>query len=286
MSSSQETADNLIAAATQNVRAALAEDLADVGDITAELIPKGTIAKARVITRTEGVFCGALWAAQTCAQVDPDIELALDVADGDHVAPNQTLLTATGRARSLLTAERTMLNFIQLLSGTATLAARYAEAISHTSCQVLDTRKTIPGLRLAQKHAVACAGARNHRIGLFDAFLIKENHIAACGSITAAVEAAKTNHPGKPVEVEVERFDQLDEAITAGADIVMLDNFSVEQTREGVERAAGRVKLEASGGITFETIRTIAETGVDYVSIGDITKRVEPMDLSMRLIDV
>ncbi|MCR9278390.1 MAG: carboxylating nicotinate-nucleotide diphosphorylase [Pseudomonadaceae bacterium] len=284
MSSTEGHSESLTSAAASNVQAALAEDLADVGDITAELIPKGTAATARVITRTEGIFCGELWAQQTCAQVDSDIQLSLEVSDGDHVKPNQTLLTATGRARSLLTAERTMLNFIQLLSGTATLAARYAQAIAHTNCQVLDTRKTIPGLRMAQKHAVACAGAKNHRIGLFDAFLIKENHIKACGTITAAVHTAKANHPGKPVEVEVERFDQLDEAIAAGADIVMLDNFSVAQTREGVERAAGRVKLEASGGITFETIRTIAETGVDYISIGDITKRVEPMDLSMRLI--
>lgn len=277
------TAD-LAAAIRRNVRDALAEDVRS-GDITAELIATSTDGRARVITREDGVFCGVPWVLETARQVDPGLRVELEVSDGDVVTADQALFYVAGSARSILTAERTMLNFAQLLSGTASAAKLYADRVADLHTSVLDTRKTLPGLRLAQKYAVRCGGADNHRIGLFDAFLIKENHIAAAGSITAAIETAKHNHPDKPVEVEVETLGQLDEAIAAEADIVMLDDFTLEQTREGVERARGKLKLEASGGIDLETIRTVAETGVDYISVGDITKRVVPLDLSMRMID-
>ena len=270
-------------AITRGVSDALAEDIRD-GDITAALVPADELSRARVITRETGIFCGRAWVDEACRQVDPTLQVLWEVADGDTVAPDQALYFLEGPARSMLTAERTALNFVQLLSGTATLANAYARLVSHTKARVLDTRKTIPGLRLAQKYAVQAGNGHNHRIGLFDAFLIKENHIAAAGSIAAAVGAARDYRPDAPIEIEVESLDELQQAIDAGAHRVMLDEFSLAQTREGVTLAAGRVELEASGGVDFETIVPIAETGVDYISIGDITKRIQPMDLSMRVI--
>jgi len=270
-------------ALTTSVSTALAEDVRD-GDITAALVPAHERIRARVITREAGVFCGRPWVDETCRQLDPDLSVRWEVSDGDRVSANQALYFLEGPARSMLTAERTALNFVQLLSGTATLAGRYAELIAHTNARVLDTRKTIPGLRLAQKYAVLAGGADNHRIGLFDAYLIKENHIEAAGSIAQAIANAKSLKPNAPVEIEVENLAELSAAIEAGADRVMLDDFSLDQTREGVALAAGKVEIEASGGVNFETIVAIAETGVDYISIGDITKRVLPLDLSMRVI--
>ena len=266
-----------------NVRAALDEDVG-AGDVSAALISADTQARARVITREAGVWCGAPWVETALAVVDDRARIDWHVSDGDTVSPNQTMFEAHGSARSLLTAERTMLNFAQLLCGTATFTRAFADLISHTSCRLLDTRKTVPGLRLAQKYAVRCGGGHNHRIGLFDAFLLKENHISAAGSITAAVEAARRLHPELPLEVEVENRTQLEEAIAAGADIVMLDNFDLDGTREAVRITAGRVKLEASGNVDADTIAGIAETGVDYISVGALTKEVRPLDLSMRFI--
>lgn len=271
----------LRAAIVANVKAALAEDVGS-GDITAQLIPKERQAVGRVITREPGVMAGIPWAERTARTVDPELELRWLVADGDQLEADQTLFEISGRARSILTAERTMLNFIQLLAGTATQTARYVKLVQGTKARVLDTRKTLPGLRLAQKYAVTCGGGYNHRIGLFDAFLIKENHIASAGSVQAAIEAAHRLHPGRPVEIEVERFEQLGEAIEAGADIVMLDNFDLSATREAVSFAAGRVLLEASGNVDETTITAIAQTGVDYISSGNLTKKVVPLDLSMR----
>lgn len=276
-----ELAPRLRSAIAANVASAVAEDLGD-GDITAELIDPETMAHGRVITREAGVMCGVPWAEQTVTVIDPALQIRWQVQDGDRLVPNQTLFEIDGSARSILTAERTMLNFIQLLSGTATQTARYVDAVAGTGARVLDTRKTLPGLRLAQKYAVTCGGGQNHRIGLFDAFLIKENHIMASGSIAAAVATAQSNHPGKLVEVEVERIEQLREAIAAGADIVMLDNFDLERTRAAVEETAGRVKLEASGNVDEKRITDIARTGVDYISVGNLTKQVTPLDLSMR----
>ena len=271
----------LSAAIAANVEAALAEDVGS-GDITAELIASETQATGRVITRETGVMCGIPWAERTREMIDPSLAIDWQVSDGEILSANQTLFTIAGQARAILTAERTMLNFIQLLSGTATQTAAYVAAVEGTNAKVLDTRKTLPGLRLAQKYAVTCGGGQNHRIGLFDAFLIKENHIAAAGSIRNAVATAKTNHPGLPVEVEVERLEQMHEAIAAQADIIMLDNFSLEQTRQAVIENAGRAKLEASGNVDESTITDIARTGVDYISSGNLTKRVVPLDLSMR----
>jgi nicotinate-nucleotide pyrophosphorylase (carboxylating) len=271
----------LLSAVKANVALALSEDIGD-GDITAALIEPEETADARVITRESGVFCGTAWVLETARQVDPVIVVTMLVADGDRIAPDQTLFELSGPARSLLTAERTLLNFVQLLSGTATRAHEYAQLVAHTSTRVLDTRKTIPGLRLAQKYAVSCGGGHNHRIGLFDQYLIKENHIAAKGGIAAAVAAAKQQGPESlRVEVEVESLTELDEAIQAGADIALIDNFTLADTREAVKRARGRIELEASGGITAESITDIADTGVDYISTGDVTKQVTPLDLSM-----
>jgi len=273
----------LRSAIIRGVGDALAEDLRD-GDITAQLVPADEYSRARIITREAGIFCGRAWVEEACRQVDPSLQVLWEVVDGDAVEPDQALYYLEGKARSMLTAERTALNFVQLLSGTATVAHSYAKRVSHTRARVLDTRKTIPGLRLAQKYAVLAGNGHNHRIGLFDAFLIKENHIAAAGSIAAAVAVAKAHRPEAPIEVEVEGLDELQQAIDAGAHRVMLDEFSLDETRQGVELAADQVEIEASGGINFETIVPIAETGVDYISIGDITKRITPMDLSMRVI--
>jgi nicotinate-nucleotide pyrophosphorylase (carboxylating) len=273
----------LLQAVTDNVRSALAEDVGS-GDISAELIDPATRARARVITREHGVFCGAPWVLETASQLGGGIAVDFGVGDGDRVQPDQVLFTLDGPARALLTAERTMLNFVQLLSGTATQTNRYVALLEGTRTRLLDTRKTVPGLRLAQKYAVRCGGGHNHRLGLFDAFLIKENHIAAAGSITGAIARARQLHPERRLEVEVETLDQLDEALAGGADIALLDNFTLDDTRTAVARAQGRLELEASGSIDERTLRAVAETGVDYVSLGIITKRVIPLDLSMRFL--
>jgi nicotinate-nucleotide pyrophosphorylase (carboxylating) len=273
----------LQAAITANVRAALAEDVGS-GDISAELIDPATRATARVITREPGVFCGTPWVRETCAQLGGTIRVDFGVVDGDAVTPGQAVIGLEGPARALLTAERTLLNFVQLLSGTATLTRHYVDLIAGTGARLLDTRKTVPGLRLAQKYAVRCGGGHNHRVGLYDAYLIKENHIAAAQSIGAAVAQARSLHPERRLEVEVETLAQLDEVIAAGADIALLDNFSLADTGRAVAAAAGRILLEASGGIDERTIREVAETGVDYISLGIITKQVRPLDLSMRFI--
>ncbi|NIP15664.1 MAG: carboxylating nicotinate-nucleotide diphosphorylase [Pseudomonadales bacterium] len=277
-------AHELAEAVRESVRAALAEDVR-TGDITAELIGPETHARAEVITRDDGVFCGAPWVLETCAQVDAAIEVTVHCADGDRVSTGQTLCALEGPARGLVTAERTMLNFVQLLSGTATATRRYVDRIAGTGARVLDTRKTVPGLRMAQKYAVHCGGGHNHRMGLFDAFLIKENHLAAAGGIAPAVARARELHPGRSVEVEVENLAELDQALAAGADIALIDNFSLEDTRAAVTLVGGRLKLEASGGIEEATVAEIAQTGVDYISLGVITKKVEPLDLSMRFLD-
>lgn len=276
--------DALQAHVHQNVSAALAEDVG-TGDISAELIDPNTLAEARVITRSQGVFCGRPWVNETLNQVDRSIDVHWHVNDGDQIPADSPLFDLTGPARSLLTAERTMLNFVQLLSGTATRTAEYVELIKDTQAALLDTRKTVPGLRIAQKYAVRCGGGQNHRTGLFDAYLLKENHIAAAGSITEAVRAAKAMHPDLPVEVEVESIGQLQQAMAARADIAMLDNFTIEETVAAVALASGAIKLEASGGIDANSITEIAATGVDYISIGDLTKTVIPLDLSMRFKD-
>ncbi len=263
---------------------ALAEDIG-TGDVTAALIAPERAGRAAVITREPAVVCGIPYVNETFARVDPAVRVDWKVAEGDRVAANQLLFTAQGPARGLLTAERTALNFLQLLSATATAAHAYAVLLEGTGCQVLDTRKTIPGLRTAQKYAVRVGGGHNHRIGLFDMILIKENHIMAAGSIARAVASARACGARVPVEVEVENLDELRQAIAAGADIAMLDEFSLEAMREAVaiNRAAARpVKLEASGGVTQQTIRDIALTGVDYISVGSITKHVQAVDLSMR----
>ncbi|MFT7653794.1 MAG: nicotinate-nucleotide pyrophosphorylase (carboxylating) [Limisphaerales bacterium] len=271
-------------AAKENVRRALAEDCG-TGDVSARLIDPKTTAKATVITREHGIFCGQAWVNETVLQVDAGIDLSWLVSDGEEVKPNQTLFTLNGPAPSLLTAERTMLNFVQLLSGTATRTAHYVAMIAEFPAVLLDTRKTIPGLRVAQKYAVHCGGGKNHRLGLFDAFLLKENHIAAAGSIACAVQAARVQNPDLTLEVEVENLTELDEAIAAGADIAMIDNFSLADAYIAVEKARGHLKLEASGGINEKSITEIAATGVDYISVGDLTKTVNPLDLSMRFID-
>lgn len=264
------------------VSLALKEDIGS-GDLTAELIPEKACSEARVISRQSAVLCGQEWFNEVFAQLDSSIRIEWQVKDADKVGPNQLLCTLKGPSRALLSGERTALNFLQTLSGTATLASRYAEAVVGTGVKVLDTRKTIPGLRRAQKYAVTCGGCHNHRIGLYDGVLIKENHIAAAGSIAAAVAKARETAPtGIPVEVEVETLDELRQALTAGADILLLDNMETELLRQAVAINKGKAKLEASGGITLLTIRNVAETGVDFVSVGEITKELHAVDLSMR----
>lgn len=266
-----------------NVRAALAEDVGS-GDITAALIPASAQATARVITRENGVLCGRAWVDQVFKEVDPRITLEWHAHDGDVIIADQSLFTVTGPARGLLTAERAALNFLQLLSGTATSCHRYASQVADTGVRLLDTRKTIPGLRLAQKYAVTCGGCYNHRMGLYDAFLIKENHIHAAGGIAEAVQAARDHAPDKPVEVEVENLEELEQALLSNCDRVMLDNFSLEHMAAAVKLNAGRAELEASGNVTEHTLRPIAKTGVDFISIGALTKDCRAMDLSMRLL--
>lgn len=272
----------LAEAIRQGVAQALAEDIGS-GDITAQLIPAEQQARARVITREASRFCGRPWVEEVFHQLDETVRIDWQVDDGDSVEADSLLFTLQGPARSLLTGERTALNFVQTLAGTATQSAHYAALVAGTRVRLLDTRKTLPGLRLAQKYAVICGGCHNHRIGLFDAFLIKENHIAACGGIEAAVIAARALAPGKPVQVEVETLPEFELALAAQADIVMLDNFTSDDLRTAVAMNHGRAKLEASGNVTEESLVQLAATGVDYISIGALTKHCQAIDLSMRL---
>lgn len=270
------------------VALALAEDLGSAAgsvqpehDVTAALIPGEQEASAVIIARESAVLCGTAWAAQVLQQIDSKAKLVWLAAEGDWLEPNREFARVTGKARSLLSAERSMLNFLQTLSATATETRRLAALIAHTNCRLLDTRKTLPGLRRAQKHAVRVGGGQNHRMGLFDAFLIKENHIRACDGIAAAVQAARTSEPGKPIEVEVRNLDELASAINAGADTAMLDNFTLDGLREAVALNSGKVQLEASGGVSEEELVSVAETGVNFVSVGALTKHVRAIDLSM-----
>jgi nicotinate-nucleotide pyrophosphorylase (carboxylating) len=268
----------------RQVAAALAEDLGG-GDITAALVPETQQVRATVIAREAAVLCGTDWVDATFKQLDPSIRVEWLAADGARILANMPVLKLAGSARPILTGERTALNFLQTLSATATAASRYVEAIAGTQCRILDTRKTLPGLRLAQKYAIRCGGAQNHRMGLHDMVLIKENHIIAAGSIGTAIATARRTSPGVPVEVEVEGLDEFDQALAAGADIVLLDELSLEDMRIAVERNrvhGARAKLEASGSVTLASVRQIANTGVDYISIGSITKHVQAVDLSMR----
>lgn len=276
--------DLLKAALAANVTAALVEDIGS-GDITAQLIPAEKQAKARIITRDPMVMAGKLWFDACFMAVDPNVKIVWHVEEGQLVTANSTLVEITGSARSLLTSERPALNFLQTLSATATQTRALVAQLANTNAKLLDTRKTLPGLRVAQKYAVLVGGGQNHRMGLFDAYLIKENHIMAAGSIAAAIAQAQQNAPGHMVEVEVESLTELSEAIDAGANRIMLDNFNLVQMREAVAINQGRAELEASGGVNHETIRAIAETGVDYISVGAITKDIRAIDLSMRLID-
>lgn len=262
----------------------LAEDVGP-GDITARLIPAAHRATARVITREACVLCGVAWVDELFRRLDASVALHWHAADGDRLEAGQAFLEIEGPARSLLTGERAALNLLQTLSATATRTRHYVDLLADTGVRLLDTRKTLPGLRLAQKYAVTCGGGHNHRLGLWDAFLIKENHIAACGGIAAAVREARDIAPRAPVEVEVETFDELEQALAAGADVIMLDNFSLDDMREAVHRTAGRATLEASGNVDETTLRAIAETGVDCISSGALTKDLKAIDLSMRLVE-
>lgn len=270
---------------SRSVAIALEEDVA-TGDLTAQLIPADRTSKATVITREDATLCGRAWFDEVFRQIDTRVQVAWKAQDGDRVRANQLLCELTGPARALLTGERTALNFLQLLSGTATETSRYAEVLKGTNCRVLDTRKTIPGLRLAQKYAVRCGGGTNHRIGLFDAILVKENHIAAAGSIAAAVAEARLVNSKVMLEVEVENLDELQQALAAKVDRILLDNFSNQDMKTAVritrEHQNKGIQLEASGNMSLETLRQVAETGVDFVSVGGLTKHVRALDLSMR----
>ncbi|HEV7137007.1 MAG TPA: carboxylating nicotinate-nucleotide diphosphorylase [Steroidobacteraceae bacterium] len=268
----------------EQVAAALREDIGS-GDVTARLIPEDRRVRGAVLSREDAVLCGRPWAEETFRRLDADIRLTWRAVDGERVAAEAVIFEIEGRARPILTGERTALNFLQLLSATATEASRFAAAVAGTGCTVIDTRKTLPGLRTAQKYAVRCGGGRNHRMGLYDMVLIKENHIAAAGSITSAVAAARRLAQGIKVEVEVESLEELDEALRAGPDIVLLDDFSLGDLATAVSRNRSRgktVALEASGSVSLETVRAIAATGVDFVSSGGLTKNVRAVDLSMR----
>ncbi|GLX77779.1 nicotinate-nucleotide diphosphorylase [Thalassotalea insulae] len=288
----------------QTVTWALCEDLGatnktelkNAQDITAELIPAENTAVANVISRDDCIICGVEWVNQVFQQLDAiygfsgeqATKITWFVNDGQAVKANTTLFELSGNARLLLTGERTALNFLQSLSGTATITSEYVECLAGTDTKLLDTRKTVPGLRSAQKYAVTCGGGVNHRIGLFDAFLIKENHIAACGSITQAISTAKTNHPNKTVEVEVESVDELTQALNAQADIIMLDNFTPEMIEQAVSLrdsiSQGKTKLEVSGNMTLATMENHAKAGVDFISVGALTKHIKAVDLSMRFV--
>jgi nicotinate-nucleotide pyrophosphorylase (carboxylating) len=264
-----------------DVRRALAEDVG-TGDLTAALVPAGARADAIIVTREPAVLSGVPWADEVFRQLDDRVRIDWDAFDGERIAAGQRLCRIAGPARPVLTGERTALNFLQTLSGTATVARRYADAVAGTTCRILDTRKTLPGLRDAQKYAVRCGGCDNHRHGLYDGILIKENHIVAAGSIEAAVRSARAAHPGFAVEVEVESLDEVREALAAGADILLLDDLALDDTRAAVTLARGRARLEASGGIDLTRLREVAETGVDFISVGSLTKHVRAIDLSMR----
>jgi nicotinate-nucleotide pyrophosphorylase (carboxylating) len=274
------------------VKHALAEDIGP-GDLTAMLVPEDAEGEATIISRDQAIFCGSAWLDEVYKQVDTNVKVEWLVSDGEQVTPNQTLCKISGNARAMVTGERTALNFLQTLSGTATMAQKFAKRITGTKAAVRDTRKTLPGLRKAQKYAVCCGGCENHRMGLYDAVLIKENHIIAAGSITEAVRQAKmlrdAHGNAVPVEVEVETIAQLDEAVHAGAELVLVDNFSIPMLNKAVARNSdhkkynrGQAKVEASGGITWENARSIADTGVDYLAVGTLTKDLESVDLSMR----
>lgn len=258
----------------------LQEDVG-TGDITAELIPIDKTISAKLISKDSGIFCGRPWADEVLQQVDSSLTVKWNIEEGVKLSPNQTLAQIVGSARSILTAERTVLNFLQTLSSVSTMSQHYASLVKHTSVKLLDTRKTLPSLRSAQKYAVRIGGCFNHRMGLFDAFLIKENHIAACGGIDAAVSKAKALYPTKPVEIEVQNLNELELAISAEADIVMLDNFECNNILKAVKLNDGRSKLEASGGIEADMLVSIAETGVDYISLGALTKNCQATDLSL-----
>jgi nicotinate-nucleotide pyrophosphorylase (carboxylating) len=279
----------LVAEITRNVDAALTEDIGP-GDLTASLIPAGRLARATVISREPGVFCGRAWFARCVTELDPTAEIVWHAEDGDPIAPNQLLCEIRGDARALLSAERSALNFLQLLSAVASKARIYANAIAGTKAQVVDTRKTLPGLRIAQKYAVRCGGGGNHRLALWDAILIKENHIHAAGGIPQALAAAEIAAKNavdrcKFIQVEVESLDELKIALAAGAKMILLDNFTLAMMREATVINAGQAVLEASGNVSLETIRGIAETGVDRISVGALTKDVKALDLSMRFTD-
>jgi nicotinate-nucleotide pyrophosphorylase (carboxylating) len=269
----------------QQVEAALREDVGS-GDVTAALVPAAQRVRGSVAVREEAVLCGRAWVDETFRQLDTRVQLTWHAADGARIAAEQVVFAIAGPARPVLSGERTALNFLQLLSGTATVTRRFVDAIAGTGCRILDTRKTVPGLRTAQKYAVRCGGAHNHRMGLYDQVLIKENHIAAAGSLTGAIEAARRSAAGITVEVEVETLGELEEALNARPDIIMLDDFTLADMRTAVARNRARgalAKLEVSGSVSLEAVRAIAETGVDYISVGALTKHVRAIDLSMRL---
>jgi nicotinate-nucleotide pyrophosphorylase (carboxylating) len=266
-----------------DVTRALAEDLGR-GDATADLLPAEAQARAAIRCREDAVIAGRAWVDTCFRRLDPNVKLTWRAAEGERVARDFVVCEIQGLARALVSAERSALNFLQLLSGTATATAAYVAAVRGTGCRILDTRKTIPGLRVAQKYAVRVGGGVNHRIGLFDAVMLKENHILAAGSIAAAAQRARQLHPDLPLICEVEALDELEQAIGAGVDRVLIDDFSLDLMREAVRVAAGRLPLEVSGGVTLETVRQYAETGVDYISVGSLTKHVRAVDFSMRLI--
>ncbi|MGB6604626.1 MAG: carboxylating nicotinate-nucleotide diphosphorylase [Steroidobacteraceae bacterium] len=270
---------------SRQVEAALREDIGD-GDVTAALVPATQEVRGAIVTREDAVLCGRAWADETFRRLDPRVRLGWHAADGEPITAGQLICELAGPARPVLTGERTALNFLQLLSATATQARRFVDAVAGTGCRILDTRKTLPGLRTAQKYAVRCGGADNHRMGLYDRVLIKENHILAAGSIGAAIAAARRDAAGIPVEIEVETLGELREALDGRPDVVMLDEFSLEDMRSAVALSrlrGGAVRLEASGSVSLETVRAVASTGVDYVSVGGLTKHVQAVDLSMRL---
>jgi len=273
---------DLAFAISENVKAALFEDVGS-GDINAQLIPSDKKATAIIIAKHPAVLCGQRWVEALFKQLDPSVELEWVCTDGDELKSGNTILRLSGSARSLLKGERIALNFLQCLSSTATRCAALSALIEGTQATLLDTRKTLPGLRLAQKFAMVCGGGASHRMGLYDGFLIKENHIAACGSIADAVASARRVAPGKIIEVEVETLEELEQALAVNTSVIMLDNFSLEDMYSAVQRVAGRSKLEASGGITEHNLRAVAETGVDYISLGTLTKDIQAIDLSMRL---
>lgn len=266
----------------RQVSVALAEDIGS-GDVTAALLDPAQLADARVISREQGILCGCAWFDEVFRQLDPQIRIDWLVSDGDQVDSDQTLCRLHGPSHALLTGERTALNFLQSLSGTATITRRYVHAMGQSTTRLLDTRKTLPGMRLAQKYAVTCGGGYNHRLGLYDMVLIKENHVAACGSIEAAVKSAMQRFPDLPIEVEVESLDELAQALTAGAHRILLDNFTLEMLKQAVSNTAGRAELEISGNVTLDNLAELARIGVDYISTGAITKHITALDLSMRI---